>query len=259
MGAVDFSQPQPPAGTPQIGCIVDSADLAPVGAAARYQLLTIFGTGLGPATGVAATDNSTTTLAGVTLTFGSVSAPLLYASATQINFAVPLIDPNQAFGTMQLTFNGASGPPRLLPLTYSANPSLFSNPMETSPVSSFGFVTLALNADGSLNSSANPAQFGSVVSVFVNGLTQDPRFNHFPPQLSTFNGWSVRDIVQANPFVMRVDLQVPSALVNNFACAPSFVCLVGFTLYEVSGVSAGQVVTSSGEAFGGAVFVNRTQ
>jgi uncharacterized protein (TIGR03437 family) len=256
LGAVDFSQPQPAAGTPQIACIVDSADLAPVGSAARYQLLTIFGTGLGPATGVSASDNSTAMLAGVNLNFGSFSAPLLYASSTQINFAVPLVDPGQSYATMQLTVNGAGATPRQLPLTF-ANPSLFlSNPQ--TQVSGFGFVVLALNADGSMNSATNPAKLASAVSVFVNGLTPDSRFTNFPLQLSATNGWSVTGIVPANPFVLRVDLRVPSALVNNFACAISSVCAVGFTLYDVGFVSIGQLV-SGGEAFGGVLYVNRTQ
>lgn len=257
LGAVDFSQPQPPAGTPQIFCIVDSADLGPVGAASRYQLLTIFGTALGPVAGVAASGDSTATLAGVSVNLGSLSAPLLYVSSTQINFAVPLVDPSQTFATMQLTVNGASATPRQLPLTFSANPSLFLNTAQTQ-VASFGSVVLALNADGSMNSSTNPATLGSAISVFVNGLTPDPRFIHFPPQLSTTNGWSVTGIVPANPFVLRVDLRAPTALVNNFSCTISSLCAVGFTLYDVGFVSVGQIV-SGGEAFGGVVYVDRTQ
>ena len=121
---MDFSQPQPPAGTPQIGCIVDSASLAPDGLGVPYQLLTIFGTGLGPTVGASAADNSTTTLDGVNISVGSVSAPFLYVSSTQINFAVPLVIESPA--SMQLTVNGLSAPPRALPLTF-ANPSLFVN------------------------------------------------------------------------------------------------------------------------------------
>jgi uncharacterized protein (TIGR03437 family) len=256
LGAVDFSQPQPPAGTPQIFCIVDSADLVPVGAAARYQLLTIFGTALGPAAGVSGSDNSTATLAGVSVNLGSVSAPLLYVSSTQINFAVPLVDFGQNFATMQLTVNGVSAAPRQLPLTFS-NPSLFINTAQIQ-VSSFGPVVLALNADGSMNSPTNPATLGSAVSVFVNGLIRDPRVIQSPPQLQTINGWSVIGFVPANPFVLRVDLRVPSALVNNFACSAASLCAVGFTLYDVGFVSTGQIV-SGGEAFGGVVYVNRTQ
>jgi hypothetical protein len=118
---------------------------------------------------------------------------------------------------------------------------------------------LALNADGSVNSSTTPAKLGSVVSVFVNGLTPDPRFTAIPLQLSTINGWSVTGITPANPFVSRVDLRVPSALVNNFSCSTSSLCAVGFALYGVGAVSAGQTVSSVGEAFGGVVYVNRTQ
>lgn len=55
LGAVDFSQPAPPAGTPQIACIVDAADLALAGPVAPYQLLTIFGSNLGPAKPVSLT------------------------------------------------------------------------------------------------------------------------------------------------------------------------------------------------------------
>ena len=249
LGAVDFSQPQPPAGTPRIFCIVDAADLVPIGAAARYQLLTIFGTALGPAAGVSASDYSTTKLAGVSVNLGSLSAPLLYVSSTQINFAVPLVDSGQYFATMQLTVNGASATPRQLPLTFS-NPSLFVDTAQA-PVPSFGPVVLALNADGSLNSPANPATLGSAVSVFVNGLMP-------PPQLQTINGWSVIGFAPANPFVLRVDLRVPSALVNNFSCPSSGLCAVQFTLYDVGFVFAGQIV-SGGEAFGGVVYVNQTQ
>ena len=67
LGAVDFSAPPPPTGTPQIGCIVDAANLLATGPVVPYQLLTILGSGLGPATPVSATDNLTTTLGGVSV------------------------------------------------------------------------------------------------------------------------------------------------------------------------------------------------
>jgi hypothetical protein len=121
-----------------------------------------------------------------------------------------------------------------------------------------GFVAVALNADGSLNSSTNPAQLGSAVSVFVNGLTPDSQVVSAPLQLYTNNGWSVTNIVQATPFVLRVDLRVPAPLVNSFSCHPSL-CAVGFTIYDVYGGSVGQPASSDGEAFGGVVYVNRTQ
>jgi uncharacterized protein (TIGR03437 family) len=267
LGAVDFSQPQPPAGTPQIGCIVDAADLAPAGPAVRYQLLTIFGTGLGPATGVSATDNSTPLLAGVNIVFNSgassIAAPLLYASSTQINFAVPLVPISASSAAMQLTVNGVAAPQRLLQLTF-AKPSLFLNIAQTYSSSStnpLGFVALALNADGSINSSTNPAAPGSALSVFVNGLTPDPQISTAPLLLFTNNGWSLTNTAQSTPFVLRVDLRVPSELVNNFSCPPNLspLCTAGLTLFDVYGGSVGQSVSSSSLAFGGVVYVNRTQ
>ncbi len=256
LGAVDFSQTQPPEGTPRIYCIVDSADMTPVGAVPRYQLLTILGTGLGPAAGVAAVDTSTVTLGGASVNFGSLPAPLLYASSTQINLAVPLADAGLAFATMQVAVSGASAAPRQIPLTFSANPSLFLSSGQ-SEAPAIGPPVLAVNGDGSMNSSTNPARLGSAVSVFVNGLTPDPRFTGFPLQLWSNNGWSVTGIAAANPFVLRVELRVPSALVNNFSCVSAAACSAGFTLYDVGFVPAGQTV--SGEAFGGVVWVDRTQ
>jgi uncharacterized protein (TIGR03437 family) len=257
LGGVDFSQPQPPAGTPSIGCILDSSDLAPVGVAARYQLLTIFGTGLGPAAGVAATDYATTLLGGVNITVGSDPAVLLYASSTQINLAVPLLAASQSSGTLQLTVNGVNASARQLPLTF-ANPSLFLDIQDTFPVSgsSPGFIALSLNADGSVNSSANPAQLGSAVSVYLNGLARNPQITTIPPQLYTNDGWSVLGAAQINPFVLGVNLQVPSPLVNDFAClSQSSVCAAEFTLYDVSdGSNAGSV---AGEALRAFVYVKR--
>jgi uncharacterized protein (TIGR03437 family) len=238
LGAVDFSQPAPPAGTPQIGCIVNAANLAPVGSATRYQLLTIFGTGLGPATGVSATNNSTFSLAGVSVNFGAFSAPILYASSNQINLAVPLITYNGSSSLVQVMANGMFSPPRQLSLTYQ-NPTLFLNIPQTFPASgnSPGPVALALNADGSMNSPTNLALPASVVSVFVNGLSPDPQVNNAPLQLTASNGWQVTNIVQASPFVVQVDVQLPSPLTN------------------VPGITGELMLNFYGEAFGGVVFV----
>jgi uncharacterized protein (TIGR03437 family) len=211
LGAVDFSQSAPPAGTPQLSCVVNSANLAPIGSATRYQLLTIFGTGLGPATGVTAGELSYA-LGGVIVSFGSsFAAPILYASSTQINLAVPLVTYDQSSAIMQVSVNGVNAAPRQFSLTYR-NPSLFLNIPETVSSSNMqGPIALALNADGSTNSPTNPATLGSVISVFVNGLTEDPQVNYGPLQLTTSPGWQVTNTVQASPFVIQVDVQLPSS------------------------------------------------
>jgi len=240
LGAVDFSQPQPPAGTPQIGCIVDAADLAPAGPVAPYQLLTIFGTGLGPATGVGAPGGSIDQLAGVNVNFGLNSGLLLYVSSTQINLAVPLVS-NQSLTPMQVQVNGVLSAPLALPLTFYVNPSLF-------PV--------ALNADGSVNSPANPAHLGSAVSVFVNGLTPDPQINNSPLQLYTNDGWSITNVVQATPFVTQVDLQVPATAADPYGrdCISLPLCTASFTIFDIDGGSPVGLV-----GFGGSVYITEAQ
>lgn len=259
VGAVDFGQPAPPAGTPQIACILDAANLSAAGAVARLQLFAIFGTGLGPSTGVAATDNSTTTLGGVNVGFGTVSAPLLYVSSTQINFAVPLVPYSRSSGVMQLSVNGVNAAPRQFPLT-NANYSLFLNSAETYQTDSPGFVAVALNLDGSVNLPGNPAQLGSAITVFVNGLTPDPLVNNAPLQLYSNFGWSVIKTYQATPFVLAVELQVPSMLENDFSCPTgSSVCAAGFALLDAYVENVGLAVSSSGEAFGGVVYVTYSE
>ena len=242
LGSVDFSQTQPPAG-PQISCIESAADMSAAGPAARNEVLTIWGSGLGPAQGVAATDYSTTTLGGSGVIIGGVAAPLLYASSTQINVAMPMLLFSQSLAAIGLTVNGVSAPPVGLPLTV-ANPTLF-------PV--------VLNGDGSLNSSTNPAGLGSAVSVFVNGLSGlIPDFQentNIPGQLYTVEGWSVTNIVAATPFVLRVDLQLPGKYpgVGGCQCATT----LGFTLYNVNNNVPGfpPAENISGVAFGGFVYV----
>ena len=209
LGAVtDFSPTQPPAGAPQIGCILDAADLEPAGLVVPDQLLTIFGTGLGPTAAAVASDYSTTTLGGVSVTFGSLPAPLLDVSANHINVAVPLVPEGPSGTVMQVTVNGVSSPPLQFPVV-SANPSLFVIPGSFQSLFQ-EFVATALNADGSLNSPTNPAQPGSVITVFVNGLSMDPQVLSAPPQLYAGGGWSVTNVSQTNPFMLQVNLQVPS-------------------------------------------------
>jgi uncharacterized protein (TIGR03437 family) len=241
LGAADFSQPQPPAGTPQIGCIVDAADLDPVDPVAPFQLLTIFGSGLGPATPVIAT-----TLGGVSVNFGSPPAPLLYVSSNQINLAAPLVS-GDTNTVVNVTVNSLSSP-MLQFSTTSADPTLFVVPGSYSATYRES-AAVALNADGSLNSSTNPAQLGFVISAFVNGLSMDP---YGPPNLYATGGWSVTSSAQINPFVLQVGLQVPSST-DNLACQ-SNVCTAAFEIYDLySYLSVSQPGIPSGLSFGGEV------
>jgi uncharacterized protein (TIGR03437 family) len=252
LGAVDFSASQPAAGTPQIGCIVDAADLEATGPIVPYQLLTIFGSGLGPATPVSAANYSTTKLGGVSVSFGSLAAPLLYVSSNQINLAVPLVS-EQSAAAMTVTVNGASSPSLQFPVT-GANPSLFVVPGSYQSASAESFA-LALNADGSRNSSTNPAPLGSVVSVFVNGLS-DADVTSGPLQLDA-GGGSLLTYSQTNPFVLEVNLQVPSSTAN-LSCQAN-VCSTSFEVYDLGSYLSGPTPGSaSGLKFLGEVYVAQT-
>jgi uncharacterized protein (TIGR03437 family) len=171
---IGFSTPES-----AIGCVTDSPPMAAVGPVAPGQLITIYGSGIGPAqpaVGLSAGNTVPTSLAGVSVTFDGHPAPILYASANQVNVQVPFevypFPAAQNLSTaMQVSHNGASVGSRLFAVA-PQNPSLFlgSLPGADCTVYFYGSPALALNEDGSVNSCANPAAAGSRLTLFVNGL-----------------------------------------------------------------------------------------
>jgi uncharacterized protein (TIGR03437 family) len=236
--------------------VVDSGELEPTGPVAPSQLITIFGNGLGPATGVAATNYTTTSLGGVSVTFGALPAPLLYVSVNQINVAVPMA-PNGGPAVMTVTVNGVPSAQLEFPVA-TANPTMFAAPGGYQ--SDFGeFNLVALNADGTLNSLTNPAKLGSVIQVFVDGLSPNAQSPGVPPALLAGGGFTVTGYTQANPFVLDVSLEVPSSAAN-FECEggnATTVCLAGFffDLETYLGVYLGTPLPNGGLGFGGTVYV----
>ncbi len=141
----DFSLSQ--TAGPQIPCATDNANGTRVGVVAPSQLLTLLGSGLGPETGVAATDYATQSLAGVTVTFDGATATLLYVSSSQINVAVPAREPylnsqgSQNFTTMVVSVNGVAGSRarcRWSPVTLVSSATFLAPsppvPLATSPI-----------------------------------------------------------------------------------------------------------------------------
>jgi uncharacterized protein (TIGR03437 family) len=248
------------AAAPRIACIVDSANMARVGVVAPSQLISLMGTGLGPTTPLAATNYTTTSLGGVTVTFNGVAAPLLYVSSTQINVAVPAGVLEEAgvglvnYALMQLTVDNVPAMAREIPLVAS-NPSVFGDLSGTVSSCTMGGITyygaftdLALNADGNVNSCTDRASPGSPVSLFLNGLGVND-FDNEPspwqaaqiPIAVTIGGWSaqVTGVTALNPFVWQVQATVPAAL------AQSSLFLFGVTvdLNLATGVAAAGPLT----------------
>ena len=129
------------------------------------QLITIFGSQLGPSAGVGfqlSGGGIGTSAGGTTVVFDGIPAVILYASADQVNAVVPFEAPTS--GTTQATveYMGATSNSVTLPRQPSA-PGIFT---ATGTGQGQGAVN---NQDGSPNSAANPAPRGSVISIYATG------------------------------------------------------------------------------------------
>ena len=135
------------------------------GPLAPGELISVFGTNLGPAAGVSFAVNSagmvSTDLAGTQVLFGSVAAPILYTSATQINAIVPYEMAGQSQVTVQAQYQGAAVTQTVQVVT--ASPGAF-----TLDASGSGSV-VAANQDGTINGPSNPAAKGSYVTIYFTG------------------------------------------------------------------------------------------
>jgi uncharacterized protein (TIGR03437 family) len=144
-----------------ISSLINSASFTG-GAVAPGELVTIQGTVLGPFAGVSFSTNPiATSLGGTQVSFGVSAAPILYASATQINAVVPWGVAGQSEVTMVVQSSG--GATSLNVAVANAAPGVFT-------VNSTGAgQAVAINQDGSVNNSANPAAAGTYVSVYFTG------------------------------------------------------------------------------------------
>ncbi len=154
---------------PPIKSVVNAASFIG-GPVSPGELVTIFGSGIGPATAAyAITDPSTgklaTTIGGVQVLFNGTPAPMIYASSTQVSAVVPYemaLIPNPA---VWIEYAGENS--NAYPLTLAATaPGLFA---QNSAGSGPGAI---LNQDNSLNGPSHPAAKGSIVQVFMTGEGQ---------------------------------------------------------------------------------------
>jgi uncharacterized protein (TIGR03437 family) len=186
--------PNSSAQTYPLACLGNAASYG-TGAIAPGEIVTLFGNGLGPQQGVSteATPSSPfpTQAANAEVTFDGKPGPLIWVQDAQINVTVPW---------------SVAGPSTQVCVSY--------NNVETNclmwPVAQAapGVVTVdgthaaALNQDGSVNSAANPAEFGSIVSIFATGLGPIS-----PPQA---DGALVGLPLPVNELPVQVDLQCTS-------------------------------------------------
>ena len=162
-----------------VTCIVNGANFLAESAVAPGQLLTIFGRDLGPDAGVAFDNTKQLPFAaeGTEVSVGGLAAPLLYVTASQINAIVPYGIKPGAQVPIEIRRNGgvvytwtmdtvATNPTALL--RFGVDGALIPDD-QTKPVVP---LANAVNEDGTPNSKDNPAQAGSIVTVYATGYGQ---------------------------------------------------------------------------------------
>jgi uncharacterized protein (TIGR03437 family) len=152
-----------PAPTYSLACAGSAASLA-IGAISPGELITLFGSGLGPQQGVqpyvAPPNLYPTRMANVQVTVGGTPAPLLWVQDAQINLVAPWsLTPGQN-AQVCVSYNGVNTNCLTLPVV-QATPAVFMVDAQ---------YAAALNQDGTYNSADNPAAPGSIVTVFATGL-----------------------------------------------------------------------------------------
>jgi uncharacterized protein (TIGR03437 family) len=131
------------------------------------ELLTIYGTYLGPPDGVSppGSDDGVLPIAyrGTSVSVNGVAAPLLFVSGTQIDVVVPFSISTATPAQLLIHAFGYESEPLSLSASLAA-PALF-----TADGSGKGQAA-ALNQDGTLNSVTNPASAASIVTVYGTGF-----------------------------------------------------------------------------------------
>jgi uncharacterized protein (TIGR03437 family) len=165
--AVTLAAAIPP--PPAIKSVVNAASFNS-GPVSPGELVTIFGTGMGPTTAAYATTDPltgrlATNIGGVLVLFNGVAAPMIYASSTRVSAVVPYEMAFVANPSVWIWYAGQTS--NAYPLTSAATaPGLFA---QNSSGSGPGAI---LNQDNSLNGPGHAAAKGSIVQVFMTGEGQ---------------------------------------------------------------------------------------
>lgn len=161
---IDFSSEPPPL---TLACVANAANYVS-GVVAPGEIVSLFGTGIGPnmLSKADVISHKVGTVAGETrVFFDEIEAPILAAVSDQTNAVVPYEIAGRANVQVRVEHKGSS------------TNSVFARVVDAE----HGIFTLSgrgsgqaavLNEDGSVNSPANPAARGSIVSIFSTGAGQ---------------------------------------------------------------------------------------
>ncbi len=144
--------------------VVNAASML-AGPVAPGEIVSIFGLGIGPVTPASATFGPSgalpTQLAGTQVLFNGQAAPLFYAQDSQINAQAPYEIAGSTSVNVEVIYQGQSAGTVTVPVATSS-PGIFTVLAGTG-------LAEAVNQDGTLNSTIDPAPRGSVVSLYATG------------------------------------------------------------------------------------------
>ena len=152
--------------------VVNAASLLP-GAITPGELVTLLGTGIGPAQPADMTLNESgqvsTTLGGIQVLFGNTPAPMIHVDSSHITVATPYEVAGQQQVQVGILSSGST-------LTFPNETIEIARMDPSAPSVAPGVFTTAsgaaacLNQDGTVNGPTNPAADGSEVAIFLTGL-----------------------------------------------------------------------------------------
>jgi uncharacterized protein (TIGR03437 family) len=168
LGPMDALLTVSPAPGPSLVGMANSAasHVSPV--FAQFELISLYGVGIGPATPISAqvvNGEAPTSLGGVQVLFDGVAAPLLFVGPNQINAVAPYRPITDRSAVHLVTPSGT-----IDGLTISSRPSVpefFLAPVSPGQITG---LAAAINEDGTVNSIKDPAEPESIVSVWVSGF-----------------------------------------------------------------------------------------
>ena len=154
------------AAAPEISAVANSGALELTSQISPGELISIYGSNLGPTQPVAAglsQGQAPLRLGGVQVLINGAPVPLLYAQGDQINAIVPFGISTSGSATIEVSNAGGNSNPAQLNTAVAA-PSAFI-------LNQKGWA-VALNEDGTINSAKNHAKLGTRVTVFATGFGQ---------------------------------------------------------------------------------------
>ncbi|HZT28326.1 MAG TPA: hypothetical protein VFA33_00475 [Bryobacteraceae bacterium] len=196
------------------------------GPVAPGEIVSIFGAQMGPAQGVSGKLNAggrvDTSLAGVTVQFDGVPAPLFYVRSDQINAQIPYAVAGKSSTHLQVLYQGAASEASV-PVAPAA-PAIFASSTETSRA-------VVLNQSGAVNSAASPAAPGEVITLFATGEGQTD-----PPGLDGKPADAPYPVPVA-PVTLQIDGQ--NADIQYAGAAPGFAGLMQVNARVPAGIAGG--------------------